>query len=191
MWITRVQLSDIKSYGKDSPPIEFRPGVNLIQGHNGAGKSTLLEAIGLALFDSRAYTNAQFVREGATSGRITVGFVSAVDEREYEVVRGVGSSSLSYIYDPEIQQRLCEGREDTLAFIRTHLRVDAETNLSTLFEDAVGVPQGTMTAIFRETAAVRKSKFNRLLHIDAPPMIPVLCCSRATVSIKIAGAPLG
>ena len=32
MWITRVQLSDIKSYGKDSPPIEFRPGVNLIQG---------------------------------------------------------------------------------------------------------------------------------------------------------------
>ena len=166
MWITKVQLSDIKSYGKDSPPIEFRPGVNLIQGHNGAGKSTLLEAIGLALFDSRAYTNAQFVREGATSGRITVGFVSALDEREYEIVRGVGSSSIFYVYDPEIQQRLCEGREDTLGFIHSHLRVDMETNLSTLFEDAVGVPQGTMTAVFRETAAIRKNKFNRLLHVD-------------------------
>ncbi|MBN2471374.1 MAG: SMC family ATPase, partial [Anaerolineae bacterium] len=93
-------------------------------------------------------------------------FVSALDEREYEVVRHVGGSSQSFVYDSEIGRKLCEGREDTLVFIREHLNLDAETNLTTLFEDAIGVPQGTMTAAFRERPADRKQKFNRLLHID-------------------------
>ncbi|MBN2470316.1 MAG: AAA family ATPase, partial [Anaerolineae bacterium] len=118
MWITKLQLSNIKSYGPDSPPILFQPGVNLIQGSNGAGKSTILEAIGLALFDSRPYNLGHFVREGERTGKITVGFVSALDEREYEVVRHVGGNSQSFVYDPEIGRKLCEGREDTLVFIR-------------------------------------------------------------------------
>lgn len=166
MWITKVQLSDIKSYAKNSPAIEFRPGVNLIQGHNGAGKSTLLEAIGVALFDSRPYTNPQFVREGARSGTITVGFMSALDDREYEVVRAVGASAF-YIYDPVIRQKLCEGKDDTFAFIRRHLQVEPDTELAGLFQDAIGVPQGTMTGIFLETAGTRKAKFDRLLGIDS------------------------
>ncbi len=166
MWITKLQLSNIKSYGPDSPVIVFQPGVNLIQGSNGAGKSTILEAIGLALFDSKPYNLGQFVREGEKSGKITVGFMSALDEREYEAVRQVGGGSQSYIYDPEVGRKLCEGREDTLAFIREHLGLEAETDLTTLFEDAIGVPQGTMTAAFRERPADRKQKFNRLLNID-------------------------
>lgn len=167
MWITKLQLNNIKSYGPDSPPIIFRSGVNLIQGKNGAGKSTILEAIGLALFDSKPYNLGQFVREGARSGSVTVGFVSAQDEREYEIVRSVGSSSQMYAYDPDAKRKICEGKEDTTAFIRQHLNVEPETDLKTLFEDAVGVPQGTMTAIFRESASVRKEKFNRLLGIDS------------------------
>lgn len=165
MWITKVQLSNIKSYGKNSPPIFFRRGVNLIQGRNGAGKSTILEAIGLALFDSRAYTHEQFVREGAQRGEVVVGFVSAWDEREYEVVRGINGGS-TYIYDPETRHKICTGKDDTFDFIRQHLNVDPETDLAALFRDAVGVPQGTMTAIFRETPRSRKEKFNSLLRID-------------------------
>jgi exonuclease SbcC len=95
MWITRLQLSNIKSYGENSAPIYFSEGVNLIQGHNGAGKSTILESIGLALFDSdSSYNSQQFVREGAKAGTIVLGFISAVDEREYEVIRGVGAQQV-------------------------------------------------------------------------------------------------
>ncbi len=167
MWITSLQLSNIKSYGPDGQTIPFKLGVNLIQGENGAGKSTILEAIGLALFDRKPYNLTSFVREGARTGRIEVGFFSAHDEREYVIVRAVGGSSQTYVYDPEIKQRVCEGREDTLAFIRQHLQTELDTDLTTFFVDAVGVPQGTMTAIFHETPAVRKEKFNRLLRIDA------------------------
>lgn len=166
MWITKLQLTNIKSYGDDSPSITFRPGVNLIQGHNGAGKSTILEAIGLALFGSRSYTQEQFVREGARTGEIVVGFMSGVDEREYEIVRGVGSGARMYVYDPAVEQRITTGIEDTAAFIRLHLRVDAETDLAALFRDAIGVPQGSMTAIFLEPARLRSETFNRLLRID-------------------------
>ncbi len=166
MWITKLHLSNIKSYGGDSPPITFRPGVNLIQGRNGAGKSTILEAIGLALFGSRTYTHEQFVREGARSGEIVVGFMSGVDEREYEVVRGVGSGAKTYVYDPSVGRQITTGIEDTAEFIRRHLRVDAEADLAALFRDAVGVPQGAMTAIFLEPARLRSETFNRLLRID-------------------------
>lgn len=56
MWINRVELQNIKSYG---PPttIELTAGVNAICGQNGAGKSTVLEAIGLALFGQSTYKN--------------------------------------------------------------------------------------------------------------------------------------
>lgn len=167
MWITNVQLTNIKSYGPDGQKISFKEGVNLIQGENGAGKSTILEAIGLALFDRKPYNLGSFVREGARTGRIEVGFISSFDEREYVVVRAVGGSSQTYIYDPQIKAKVCEGRDDTLKFIRNHLQAEEGDDLATFFVDAVGVPQGTMTAIFRETAALRKEKFNRLLRTDA------------------------
>ncbi|NPV65528.1 MAG: SMC family ATPase [Anaerolineae bacterium] len=167
MWITSVQLTNIKSYGPDGQTIPFKEGVNLIQGENGAGKSTILEAIGLALFDRKPYNLGSFVREGARTGRIEVGFFSSLDEREYVVVRAVGGSSQTYVYDPQIKAKVCEGRDDTLKFIRDHLQAEDDADLTTFFVDAVGVPQGTMTAIFRETAAARKEKFNRLLRMDA------------------------
>ncbi|MBN1966029.1 MAG: SMC family ATPase, partial [Anaerolineae bacterium] len=165
MWITKLQLSDIKSYGPDSLPIHFARGVNLIQGRNGAGKSTILEAIGLALFNSNPYSLSQLVREGAKRGTVTVGFVSAVEDREYEIVRGVGGGQ-TYVYDPETERRVCEGVKDTAQFIREHLGVDDEIDLATLFRDAVGVPQGTITAIFQQPAAARKATFDPLLRVE-------------------------
>ena len=164
MLITKVELKDVKSYAK-SGPIWFAQGVNAISGPTGAGKSTILEAIGFALFDTLPYVQRQFVREGAKRGEVVVGFVDALDEREYQIVRPVAGGSL-YVYDPEIQRRIAAGKGDVLDWLKEHLRVDRTADLSALFTDAVGVPQGLLTAAFLERPRGRKRKFDPLLQVD-------------------------
>ena len=164
MQILSLELEDVKSYLHAR--VEFGPGVNAIVGRNGAGKSTILEAIGLALFDAKAYNSAQFVREGARTATVTVAFLSANDERRYEVVRRVGGSSAYYVYDPETRTRICSGAADVMAFIRKHAGVDGTTDMARLFQDTLGVPQGTLTAIFLETPVNRKAVFDRLLKVE-------------------------
>ncbi|HXF62151.1 MAG TPA: SMC family ATPase, partial [Caldilineaceae bacterium] len=163
MQILSVELENVKSY--EYAKVEFTPGVNAIVGHNGAGKSTLLEAIGYVLFDSLEYSQAEFVRGGAKQGTARVNFISSADERAYEVVRRVGSGSQYYVFDPSLDAKVCEGKADVLRFLREHLGVPAGANLPALFKDAVGVPQGTLTAAFLASAAERKSLFERLLQV--------------------------
>ncbi len=164
MRITRVVLENIKSY--KNATIELPAGTVAIRGKNGAGKSTLVEAIGFALFDALTYTQAQFVREGERIGVVTISFISALDEREYQAVRRCGGASEWYIYDPEMQDRVAEQRTDVTDFLRRHLRIESDLSLSTLFNDAIGVPQGTFTADFLQTAANRKKKFDVLLQVE-------------------------
>ncbi len=164
MQIDAIELENTKSY--DRALIEFTPGVNAIVGHNGAGKSTILEAIGLAVFDAINYKQSEFVRGGAKSATITVTLLSSLDERRYQIVRRIGSSNQHYVYDPELQVRLCEGKADVLAFLRQHLGVERSTDLPALFHDAVGVSQGTFTAVFLESAGRRKPVFDTLLQVD-------------------------
>ena len=164
MLINKVELRNVKSYaGPES--IVFTPGVNAICGPNGAGKSTILEAIGFALFDALPYSQAQFLREGAKKGEVVVSFVDALDEREYQVVRPVGGGS-PYIYDPHIKRRLTFDKADTIAWLKEHLGVEPTTELKALFLDAVGVPQGLLTAPFLETSVgKRKGTFDPLLQV--------------------------
>jgi len=162
--ITRVELDNIKSYRRASVP--FQQGTTAVRGHNGAGKSTLVEAIGYALFDALNYDQAQFVREGEKHGTVTVTFISALDEREYQVVRRCGSGALWYVYDPELDERVVEQKADVTDFIRKHLRLETESKLGDLFNDALGVPQGTFTADFLLTPANRKKKFDTLLQVE-------------------------
>ena len=164
MQILRVELENIKSYERASIP--FTEGVNAIVGHNGAGKSTILEAIGFVLFDSILYKASDFLREGARTGSIAVTFASSYDERTYRVERRFGGSHLYVVYDPELKAKLCEGKVDVLAFVRRHTGADPATDLSRLFGDAIGVAQGTLTAIFQQTPAVRKSTFDVLLQVE-------------------------
>ncbi|MFI5275055.1 MAG: AAA family ATPase, partial [Ktedonobacterales bacterium] len=164
MRITRVELDNIKSYRRASIPLAG--GTVAIRGHNGAGKSTLVEAIGFALFDALGYSQEQFVREGERSGTVTVTFISALDDREYQVVRRCGSSASWYVHDPEIGGRVVEQRQDVLDFLRRHLRIETDIKLADLFTDALGVPQGTFTADFLLTPANRKKKFDTLLQVE-------------------------
>ena len=164
MMITGVELRNIKSY-EHSGTIKFAPGVNAISGPNGAGKSTILEAIGLALFDVKVHTQSHFLREGAKRGEIVVSFIDSMDDREYQVVRPLGSG-MAYIYDPEIKRRLASGKNDVLDWIKEHLKVSLSADLQALFEDAIGVPQGLLTVPFLGNPAERKRKFDPLLQVD-------------------------
>ncbi len=165
MRIVSLELENTKSYAKSK--IEFTDGVNAIVGHNGAGKSTVLEAIGFALFDCLAgYKQSDFVREGTKSAEITVTLVSNLDERSYQVIRRCGSSNFHAIYDPDLGSKLCEGKADVLHFLRQHMGVDPTADLTRLFSDAVGVPQGTFTAAFLQTPAQRKAVFDPLLQVE-------------------------
>jgi exonuclease SbcC len=164
MLINRIELQNTKSYRDQT--ITFGPGTNAICGENGAGKSTLLEAIGFCLFDYLPNTQANFVREGERTATITVHFVSSADEREYQVVRKCGGSAEYAVYDPELKGRITAGKVDTLDWLREHMRVDSTTDVAALFRDAIGVPQGLLTAVFLQTPAQRKPTFDRLLRVD-------------------------
>lgn len=164
MYITRVELENIKSYQHEI--IELGQGVTAICGENGAGKSTILEAIGFALFDFSPFRRqAQLVREGVGKGTITVAFVAS-DEREYEVVRTCGKSSEYYVYDPELWVRLREGKAGVQEWLCAQFGVPPDTNLAHLFSNAIGVPQGLLTAAFLEDTSTRREKFDRLLRVE-------------------------
>lgn len=165
MRIVSLQLENTKSY--QNCRVSFTDGVNAIVGHNGAGKSTILEAIGFALFDSlNGYKHSDFVREGAKSASVTVGFISNLDERRYEVTRRFGTSNQYTVHDPDLGLKLCDGKTDVTDFLRKHMGVDPNADLSRLFSDAVGVPQGTFTAAFLQTPSQRKAIFDPLLQVE-------------------------
>ncbi|MHB1356647.1 MAG: AAA family ATPase [Anaerolineae bacterium] len=166
MLINSVTLQNFKSY--EQAQILFQPGVNAIIGPNGAGKSSILEAIGFVLFNCRGSGYERRLREGATRGQVLISLVSSLDEREYDVER-VFSENATVRYrvcDPQLSQILAEGVEDVQAWIARHLKVEPGADLATLFENTIGVPQGTFTAPFLLTAAQRKGVFDPLLQVD-------------------------
>ena len=169
MLITQVELENFKSYREAC--VSFEPGTNAIIGANGSGKSSLLEAIGFALFDYRpeGFRIADLVREGSAKGGVVVRFVSSLDERDYEVARSftANGTSLYRVYDVELgRQTIAEGGDEVKRWLCEHLRVDPSANLSDLFQNTVGVPQGSLTAPFLQTASARKAIFDPLLQVD-------------------------
>ncbi len=162
MLITRIELENIKSYRQIV--MDFRRGTTAISGANGAGKTTIVEAIGHALFDFLPYNQAQFVREGEKFGKVVVHLVGS-DDRAYTVERRCGTGAYWTLYDREADYRV-EQRADVTEKLHELFGIDRERSLKSLFEDALGVPQGTFTSIFLQTASVRKQTFDTLLQIE-------------------------
>src|SRR5712691_6247475 len=162
MLITRIELENIKSYRHLA--VNFRRGTTAISGANGAGKTTLVEAIGYALFNYLSYNQSQFVREGEKHGKVVVHLIGS-DDRPYVVERRCGTGASWMVYDEEADQRV-EQRADVLDKLHELFGIDRERPLENLFRDALGVPQGTFTAIFLETASKRKQTFDALLQIE-------------------------
>ena len=162
MYITRIELENIKSHVDSS--FDFPRGTTAITGENGAGKTTLIEAVGWTLFDVLDYKKEEFLRRGTKRGTVRVTFESSLDERLYTVYRDTGTGY--NIYDPQLKTRLADKKEEVSRFLWQHLGVEAGTDLDSLFRRAIGVPQGTFTAIFLDTPAERKRAFDKLLKVE-------------------------
>ncbi len=162
--LRRVRLQNVKSYIDQE--IVFNEGVNFISGINGAGKSSIIEAVGYALFEHNPGTISEFLRYGTKTGTITVEFC-AIDEREYRVVRKLGTSNLWTVFDLETGGELdLHGAKDVKTWLKDALGVDQDMDLDQLFRDIVGVPQGTFVAPFLETPSLRKKKFDTILKVE-------------------------
>ncbi|MBC7899521.1 MAG: AAA family ATPase [Saprospiraceae bacterium] len=162
MHITKIELEDIKSHADST--FEFSRGSTAITGENGAGKTTLIEAVAWTLFDLLDYKKDDFVRRGAKKGVARVTFESGLDEREYTVYRDTGTGY--YVYDPALKLRIADKKDEVFRFLWQHLGVEPGTDLKSLFRQAIGVPQGTLTAIFLATDAEREKTFNVLLKVE-------------------------
>jgi exonuclease SbcC len=162
MHITKIELEDIKSHAHFAE--NFQRGTTAIMGENGAGKTTIIEAIAWTLFDLLDYKKDDFVRRGAKKGSARVTFESGLDEREYTVYRDTANGY--FVYDNQLKSRIADKKEEVSRFLWQHLGVEAGTDLEALFRRAIGVPQGTFTAIFLETPTERKKAFDKLLKVE-------------------------
>ena len=162
MHISKIELENIKSH--DASIIEFSRGTTAITGENGAGKTTIIEAIAWVLFDLLDYKKEEFVKRGEKKGVVRVTFESGLDEREYIVYRDSGAGY--HVTDPRLQTRIADKKEEVFRFLWQHLGLEPGTDLRSLFKQAIGVPQGTFTAIFLEGATERKVAFDRLLKVE-------------------------
>jgi DNA repair protein SbcC/Rad50 len=162
MHISRIELENIKSHAEST--FEFLRGTTAVTGENGAGKTTLIEAVAWTLFDVLDYKKDDFVRRGEKKGVARVTFESGLDEREYTVYRDTGTGY--YVYDPQLKLRIADKKEEVCRFLWQHLGVEPGTDLDSLYRRAIGVPQGTFTSIFLETAAERKKAFDKLLKVE-------------------------
>jgi exonuclease SbcC len=165
MEILSVSLKNFKSH--QDRHFVFQPGTNAICGENGAGKTSILEAIAWALFNHRgAYKNEDLIRNGANSTQVQVTFVSSLDQRTYQISRC--SRSGYTLFDPQLNQKLEYSliEEEVMPWMREHLGVPPGTDLGRLFANTIGVPQGTFTADFLQTAEKRKPIFDAILKVE-------------------------
>ncbi|MGC1309267.1 MAG: SMC family ATPase [Phormidesmis sp.] len=165
MQILSVTLTNFKTH-KDKQ-FTFELGTNAICGENGAGKTSILEAIAWVLFNYQgSYTKEDLIRNGAKSAQVRVAFISSRDSRTYEAQR---STSQGYtLFDPQLNERLpyTRTKDEVLPWLRQHLGVAPGTDLSQLFANTIGVPQGTFTVDFLLPTEKRKPIFDTVLKVE-------------------------
>ena len=165
MQILSVTLSNFKTH-RDKQ-FEFQLGTNAICGENGAGKTSILEAIAWVLFNYQgSYRKEDLIRNGASSAQARVSFISSRDSRTYEVQR---STSQGYtLFDPQLNERLpyTRTKDEVLPWLKQHLGVSSGTDLSQLFANTIGVPQGTFTVDFLLPTEKRKPIFDTVLKVE-------------------------
>ena len=165
MQILSVTLTNFKTH-KDKQ-FDFQLGTNAICGENGAGKTSILEAIAWVLFNYQgSYKKEDLIRNGASNAQARVAFISSRDGRTYEVQRSTHQGYL--LFDPQLNERLpyTHIKQEVLPWLRQHLGVAPGTDLSQLFSNTIGVPQGTFTVDFLLPTEKRKPIFDTVLKVE-------------------------
>lgn len=162
MLIKRVEIRNIKNH--EERDFSFNAGVTVICGPNGAGKTTIIEAIAWVLFDHLDYKREDFVRKGMRKCSCNVTFISKIDDREYSVYRD--STGTYYAYDTVVQARIAQQKHEVVKWLCTQHGVEPGTDLSNLFKTTIGVPQGTFTYDFGQSASRRKPVFDKILKVE-------------------------
>ncbi|MEW5821406.1 MAG: SMC family ATPase [Cyanobacteriota bacterium] len=173
MKIVEIKLENFKSYENQS--FNFEAGINAICGPNGSGKTSVIEAISWVLFDHLPYKNQDTIIRMTRSesnqlapiakvARVIVTFISDLDNNEYTICRNTRSQY--YIVDKLTDERVAEGKREVIPFLKKHYNLSESANLEELFINTLGVPQGTFTSIFLDTATNRKKVFDKVLNIE-------------------------
>ncbi|GAB4459750.1 MAG: SMC family ATPase [Elainellaceae cyanobacterium] len=165
MQLLSLTLTNFKSH-RDRHVV-FQPGTNAICGENGAGKTSILEAIAWTLFAYQGpYRKEDLIRSGEKSAQARVAFISQKDGRTYEVERCTTKGYI--VYDPQLGNRLNyrSVEAEVMPWLRQQLGVAPGTDLSQLFANTIGVPQGTFTADFLKATEDRKRVFDSILKVE-------------------------
>lgn len=176
MWVQKIRLKNIKSYGEGGTgqgvTIQLEQGINQIAGKNGAGKSTLIEAIGYALFDAepvrgntRMAKNTYLLRNNSKSGEIDVWVWH--QDCLYRVERDVGSGGRRWKVVRQDDDFIeAEGEAEVKAFLAGLAGVDVPERLAEVFHSLLGVKQGRFTLPFDMRPSEAKNHFDPLLDVD-------------------------
>ena len=171
MLIRKMELENVKTH-KDTS-INFNKGLNILYGKNGAGKSTILEMIGFVLFDflkSKTY-HADYVRdvenEKPSYGKIKI-WINGLDNEIYQITRYIGKTEI-VVKDDKGQQ--ISPPVNTVSrfkvWIKKQLGIKYEIDLETLFNAAIGIPQGMIVNSFLKSPKDRKEYFDKIFQLDS------------------------
>jgi exonuclease SbcC len=151
MRIEMVQLENIRSHVKSTVP--FAKGFNCLVGGLGCGKSSILYSIDFALFgDPIGRSFDYLLREGESSGRVTVQFVH--NGKYYRIFRGLKRRGKGISQDSD-GLKLFEG-ENLVSSVKTEAVAEQLKAITGLDKD-----------LFREIIWMRQEHLKELL--DAPP----------------------
>lgn len=168
MKINKIELTNVKCYSEAK--FEFENGINFISGKNGAGKTTIIESIGFALFDYKLSKNftSYFIRHGEKRASVRIWFKDK-NSKDYIVERKLGYQSAYnswIIKDIDEELEIVSGETDVTAWLKEHLGFYENDNISQIYENVIGVPQGMFTSIFLDTEKNRRLKLDPIFNLE-------------------------
>jgi len=170
--INSIELKNITTHV--STRIDFEEGENVLMGGNGTGKTTVLTMIGYVLFDHLPGKKKNYVRNGHDNhkkkikyGTITLWITSSQGDN-YTIKRTLGKQSeIIKVIHTDLDDELTEISNNNRLneWLRNLISLNDNFSLSTIFENAIGVKQGTFTAPFLMSTSNRSKIFAPLLNV--------------------------
>ena len=170
MIIEKIQLRNITTH-KDTT-ISFQNGLNVLAGSNGTGKSTVLKMIGHNLFDFLpAKSQTTYVRDAPDAGKsgLVKVWVRGVEDHPFLIERSVARKPNTIKVTDLLTGTIIDkihNKSNLQKWLKVQTGINQEHDLSKLFQNAIGVEQGTFTEPFLRRPSDRKDFFNPLLNVE-------------------------